>query len=116
MFHSSSNTAQRALCALHMADGHKSICSIKLPLSGKLADALNNTDHFLDAISGDGQQAYIAKLSILRVELANPPHAKLNQQRRNSDQLTFDPHAVLGIVASATAAEIRNAYVALVKS
>lgn len=116
MFHSSSNNAQRSLCSLLMADGRKLICSVKLPLSGKLADALNNTDYFLDAISGDGQQAYIAKSSILRVELANPPQANLNQQRRNGDQMSFDPYAVLGIEAAASATEIRAAYVALVKS
>ena len=112
----SSNTTQRALLTLHLTSGTRQVASIKLPLSGKLNEAMNNADHFLDVIAGDGQQQFIAKHAIEKAEVIDPPKAKLNQQRRAADGNYFDPHAVLGITSAATKDEMRQAYIVLVKA
>lgn len=112
----SSNNVQRALVTLQYVNSTKAVASIKLPLSGKLNDALNNPDRFLDIIDGEGQQQFIAKSSIQKVVVVDPPNAKLNQQRRTSDQLHFDPHAVLGVESAISKEELRIAYIALVKT
>ena len=49
------------------------------------------------------RQQWINKKSISRAEAADPPKAKLNQQRRNSDTSGFDPYAILGLAKTATA-------------
>jgi hypothetical protein len=113
---SSSNQSQRALAILHMADGKKLPVSIKLAMSGKLADTLNNAEHFVDVIAGGGQQFFINKGNIERVEIGDPPIAKLNQQRRAADKAVFDPHAVLGVAGGVSKDELRAAWVQLVKS
>jgi DnaJ-domain-containing protein 1 len=117
MFSSSSSTqSQRALVILHLHDGKKLPVSIKLALSGKLADTLNNAEHFVDVIAGSGQQLFINKSSIERVEISDPPVAKLNQQRRAADKAVFDPHAVLGVASGASKDDVRAAWVHLVKA
>ncbi len=115
MFQSTSNV-QRALVNLHLTGGTKQVASIKLPLSGKLNEAMNNADHFLDVITGDGQLQFIAKHAIQKAEIIDPPSAKLNQQRRDSDNKYFDPHAVLGVTNAASREEMRQAYISLVKA
>ncbi len=117
MFTSSSNSqSQRALAILHLGDGKKLPVSIKLGLTGKLAETLNNAEHFVDVIAGGGQQLFINKGKIERVEISDPPIAKLNQQRRAADKAVFDPHAVLGVANGASKEELRAAWVHLVKS
>ena len=115
MFQSTSNV-QRALVNLHLTGGTKQVASIKLPLSGKLNEAMNNADHFLDVITGDGQLQFIAKHAIQKAEIIDPPTAKLNQQRRDSDNKYFDPHAILGVTNAASREEMRQAYISLVKA
>lgn len=112
----SSNNAQRALVTLHLTGGTRQVASIKLPLSGKLNEAMNNADQFLDVITSDGQQQFIAKHAIQKAEIIDPPKARLNQQRRDSDNKYFDPHAVLGVTNAASRDELRQAYIALVKA
>jgi DnaJ-domain-containing protein 1 len=112
----STNNVQRALVNLHLIDGTRQIASIRLPLSGKLNEAMNNADGFLDVITGDGQQQFIAKHAIQKAETIDPPKARLNQQRRDSDNKYFDPHAVLGITNTTGKDEMRQAYINLVKS
>ena len=112
----STDTAQRSLVTLHFSNGSKSIASLKLSLSGKLSEVLNNQDRFLDVIASDGQQQFVAKASIHRIEIVDPPKAKLNQQRRNSDRSQFDPHAVLGVESTVSKEQLRSAYINLVKS
>jgi DnaJ domain len=111
-----SNTQnQRTLAKLTLTDGTSLIASVKLPMSGKLNDAFNNAEGFLDIITGDGTQQVINKSVIARAEASDPPRAGLNQQRRSSDRSGFNPYAILGIEKTATPDETRAAYVALVK-
>lgn len=112
----SSNHVQRALVTLYLAGGSKQVASIRLPLSGKLNEAMNNADHFLDVIAGDGQQQFVAKHAIQKAEIIDPPTARLNQQRRDSDNKYFDPHAILGVTNAASREEMRQAYISLVKA
>ena len=117
MFASSSgNQGQRALAILQLNDGKKLPVSVKLGLTGKLAETLNNAEPFLDAIAGGGQQVFINKRCVDRVEISDPPQAKLNQQRRAADKAVFDPHAVLGVQRGASHDEVRAAWAALAKS
>jgi hypothetical protein len=111
----SSPHVQRTTVTLTFHDGSKSIVSLKLPLSGKLAETLNSQEQFLDVISGKGEAYFIAKSQVARAEATEIPQANLNRQRRDADQAQFNPYAVLGVQSSASKEEIRNAYVALVK-
>ncbi len=111
----SSAQAQRSMAKLTLTDGKSLIVSVKLPLSGKLTDAFNSAEAFVDIITGDGTQQFINKSVIARVETMDPPKAGLNQQRRSVDKSGFNPYAVLGIEKSASPEDIRAAYVALVK-
>ena len=111
----SSPQVNRTLVTLTFHDGSKSVVSVKLPLSGKLAETLNNQDQFLDVISGTGEAYFIAKSKVARAQATEIPHATLNQRRRNADQAQFNPYAVLGVQSTASKEEIREAYVGLVK-
>jgi DnaJ-domain-containing protein 1 len=113
---SSSSQNQRALAKLTLMDGKSLIASVKLPMSGKLTDALNSAEVFLDIITGDGTQQVINKAVIARAEAADPPLARLNQQRRSSDTSNFNPYAVLGVEKSTTQDDLRAAYLQLVKT
>ncbi len=111
----SSNAPARALATLTLIDGKKIIVSVKVSLTGKLTDTMNGPDQYLDLISGEGQNFFLAKAQVARAEITNPPQAKLNQQRRTSDRAQFNPWAVLGIENTATPEAIRAAYHALAK-
>lgn len=92
------------------------MASIKLPMSGKLNDLLNNTDRFLDVLGHEGEQYFLSKDLVHRVAVANPPKANLNLNRRTVDGLHFNPWAVLGISSSASPDEIKSVYRTLVKA
>jgi hypothetical protein len=115
MFTSSSNQPQRALAKITFADGKAVVAAVKLPISGKLIEAFNSQDGFIDVILGDGTAQVINKTIIARAEAVDPPKAGLNQQRRSSDKIGFNAFAVLGLQKTATTDDIRAAYVALVK-
>jgi hypothetical protein len=115
MFTSSTNTVQRGLAKLTFTDGKTLVASVKLSVSGKLMEAFNGPEAFVDVIAGDGTQFAINKSVIARAETIDPPKAALNQLRRASDKAGFNPYAVLGIDKSATPEDTRKAYLALVK-
>jgi DnaJ-domain-containing protein 1 len=113
---SSSTQNQRAMAKVTFGDGKSLVVSVKLPMSGKLTDAFNNAESFIDVIAGDGSQQVINKAFVAKAEAFEPPKASLNQQRRSSDKSGFDAYAVLGIAKTATPEEMRHAYVTLVKA
>jgi DnaJ domain len=116
MFSSSANGQQRALVNLTFADGKNAMVSVKLSITGKLNETLNNQDQFLDVISGTGEAYLIAKSHVVKVEIVDPPQPKLNQQRRSADRTQFNPWAVLGIESSVSKEDLRHAYLTLVKT
>jgi DnaJ-domain-containing protein 1 len=115
MFETSSKSGSnvnRAVVALTLADGATFNVSVRLTLSNKIADALNNADLFLDIITMDGEQMFIAKADVRQAKLVDIPKAnQLNFHRRAADdRATFDPYAVLKIDKSATSDQIKQAY------
>ncbi len=105
----------RSLVHLTLASGKTMMVSLKLPLSGKLADALNSPERYLDVLGPEGEQFFVSKDMVHRVAPADPPKASLNMNRRSSDQPSFNPWAVLGVTRDASAEDIRNAWLSLVK-
>ncbi|MFT3670600.1 J domain-containing protein [Aestuariivirga sp.] len=106
---------QRSLVHLTLASGKTMMVSLKLPMSGKLADVLNNADRYLDVLGPEGEQFFLSKDMVHRVAAADPPKASLNLNRRSSDQSGFNPWAVLGVTREASADDIRAAWLSLVK-
>ena len=106
---------QRTLVLLTLSDGTKVMASLKLAMSGKLADTLNSAERYLDVLGPEGEQFFLAKDQVQRVAAANPPKAELNMNRRGSDRTAFNPWAVLGVSREATPDDIRSAYRSLVK-
>ena len=114
MFTSTSQSS-RTLARLTLTDGKQLIVSVRLSISGKLGDAINGPERFLDVILGDGTVQWINKSTVARAEAADPPKAGLNQQRRSADKVGFDPYAILGVAKTSTPEELRAAYMSLVK-
>jgi DnaJ-domain-containing protein 1 len=111
MFDNAKNNNVRALVAITLRDGSVENLSVKLSLSSKLHESLNNADFFLDVVNGEGRQLFISKREIAKVELIEVPKVnQLNLQRRAGDKTVFDPYAVLGVERGADPATIRQAY------
>ncbi|MFO1034067.1 MAG: J domain-containing protein [Hyphomicrobiales bacterium] len=106
---------QRALVNLELRDGQKLLASVRLTMTGKLNDVLNNADRFLDILGADGDQYFLSKELILKAAIANPPKAELNLQRRTSDGRGFNAWVVMGIPNGSSPEEIKTAYRNLVK-
>ena len=107
----------RALVAMTFQDGTATTASVRLPLSGKIADGLNNADRFLDILTMEGDQLFVAKSSIRNLHLVDVPRAsQLNMYRRASDRAAFNPYAVLKIAKGAAPEDIRKAYHALART
>ena len=117
MFHNSKQAGARALVALTFADGRTETVTVRLPLSAKLHDALNNADMFLDVTNAEEKQYFVAKKDVVKVELVEVPKAnQMNLQRRATDRERFDPYKVLGVDQGADGEAIRQAYHAMVKT
>ena len=106
MFTGRDDKASRIPVTLTLTDGAVLSVSVRLPLSNRLGDALNNADLFLDVLTAAGQQQFIAKATIRSVRSAKVPRAgPLDAEAGGSD-----PHAVLGVSKEASKDEIRQAY------
>lgn len=111
MFSGRDENVNRAQVFLTLADNSVHTVSIRLPMSNRLADALNNADVFLDVLSPSGQQQFIAKSGIRAVRSANVPRAdQLDTEKAAPGTATFDPYAVLKVPKEASPEEIRHAY------
>lgn len=120
MFESSSSRSgqnvSRCMVTVTHGDGRTENYSVKLPLSGKINDALNNADQYLDAITPQGEQLFLLKQDIRRVTLFDVPRVnQLNFYRRASDKAAFDPYQVLKVTRQSSADEIKHAYHKLVR-
>ena len=111
MFNGRDDNTARTAVFLTLTDNQVVTVSIRLPLSKRLADALNNDDVFLDAITPSGQQQFIAKSTIKLVRSANVPRAdQLDTEGRAPGTPAFDPYAVLKVTRDATPEDIKLAY------
>ena len=111
MFNGRVDNANRTAVLLTLADNQVVTVSIRLPLSRRLADALNNDDVFLDAITPSGQQQFIAKSTIKLVRSANVPRAdQLDTEGRVPGTPAFDPYAILKVAKDASPEDIKSAY------
>ncbi len=111
MFNGRDDNAARTAVFLTLTDNQVVTVSIRLPLSKRLADALNNDDVFLDAITPAGQQQFIAKSTIKLVRSANVPRAdQLDTEGRAPGTPAFDPYAVLKVAKDASPEDIKLAY------
>jgi len=111
MFNGRDDNANRIAVLLTLADNQVVTVSIRLPLSRRLADALNNDDVFLDAITPSGQQQFIAKSTIKLVRSANVPRAdQLDTEGRVPGTPAFDPYAILKVARDANPEDIKSAY------
>lgn len=117
VFQGGKSNSARALVALTFADGRSETVSVRLPLTAKLNDALNNGEAYLDVVNAAEKQYFLAKSQIVRVELVEVPRAShLNLQRRAADRDRFDPYEVLGVAKDAGSEAIRQAYHAMIKT
>ena len=118
MFESNESKAKsnRALVVLTLDDGSTATVSVRLSLSSKLSDTINNHEQFLDIQDADGKQTFLAKRCIRSIELLDVPKInQLNLQRRSSDRSQFDPYGALGVARGASPTDIRQAYHLMVR-
>ncbi len=111
MFNGRDDKNTRTPVFLTLTDGSVVTVSVRLPLSNRLGDALNNDDVFLDSLTPSGQQQFIAKSAIRLVRSANVPKAdQLDGEGPVPGSPGFDPYAVLRVGREAGKDEIRMAY------
>jgi len=96
-----------------MTDGEILQGTVRLPLSNKLADAVNNPEPFLDFATPDGERCFIAKHGVKRIEPFNVP--RVDHLDRH-DKTGFDPHQILDLPKNANAASVKQAYHRLARS
>jgi DnaJ-domain-containing protein 1 len=111
----SSAQDQRVPVSLTMVDGEILRGNLRMPVSGKLIDAMNNADLYFDLEMPDGSAAFLAKHSVRRVTPVDVPRSD-QLSRRTADLSIFDPYTVLGLARGASPEEVKAAYHALVRS
>lgn len=99
---------------LTMTDGEAIHAGVALPLSGRLFDAMNNADGFLDIETAEGQPYFVAKHTVRKVEPVEIPKAD-QLLRRTAEVSVFDPYAVLGVAKTAGPEAIKHAYHAMAR-
>ena len=101
----------RTLVALTLSDDTVVTVAMRMPLSNRLADALNAPDMFLDVLTPSGEQRYIAKSDIRQVRSMELPKTdQLDLEARQAGLADADPHSVLQVEKGASPEEIRQAY------
>lgn len=82
--------------------------------SRSIYDVLNGETQFLDFETYDGDRSLISKATLTAIKIVSMPASNgLKSRIRDAD--TFDPHAVLGVPASAPWDDVRHAYIKLSK-
>lgn len=111
---SSTARTSRQPAKLTMTDGEVLHAGIALPLSGRLFDAMNNADGFLDVETAEGQRYFVAKHTVRKVEPVEIPRVD-QLMKRASEVSVFDPHAVLGVAKTADPETLKQAYHAMAR-
>lgn len=112
----SKDKVNRTSVMLTLTDGSAITVSMKLPLSNKLSDTLNTTEMFLDILTIQGEQQYIAKTAIRSVRAMDMPKTnQIDLETRQAGQGQFEPYAILQIDRNASQEEIRKAYHRMVR-
>lgn len=107
----SRDKVNRTTVAITLLDGTTLTASLRMPLTNRLGDALNNGDAFLDVLTPAGEQHYISKPAIRSVRPMDMPKAEqLDLDGRLAGLATADPHAILKLGPGASADEIKHAY------
>lgn len=101
----------RTLVAMTLSDDTVMTVAIRMPLSNKLADALNSPDLFLDVLTPAGEQQFIAKSHIRAVRSMAVPRAdQIDLAAREAGMADIDADAVLQLDKGASPEEVRQAY------
>ena len=99
---------------LAMIDGETVKGRLLIAMGRNVFEVLNGPGAFLEFEPYGGERSFIAKASISNVRMINVPRVpNLNQRLRDLDG--FDPHAVLGVPASASFDEVKSAWHKLAK-
>ena len=106
---------QRISVTLTMIDGEIMRGNLRLPMSGRLVDAMNNPDQFFDLETLDGDRLFLAKHSVRKIENFEPPRVD-QLMRRTKDSGIFDPYEVLGLPKAASPQAVRESYLALART
>jgi DnaJ-domain-containing protein 1 len=110
----SSPQENRVPVTLTMIDGDLLRGNLRMPISGRLIDAMNNPDLYFDLEMPDGSVIFLAKHSVRRVTPVDVPRSD-QLTRRTAELSVFDAYAILGLARGATAEEIKIAYHGLVR-
>jgi DnaJ-domain-containing protein 1 len=105
----------RAPVSVLLQEGAAVRAEVKLPMSGRIADAMNNADQFLDLLMADGSQLFLAKHAVKSVTPIDIPKAD-HLQKRQPEIAVFDPYAVLGVARGTAPDAIRSAYHTMAKA
>ena len=106
---------QRISVIVTMTDAETIQGSLRLPLSNKLANALNNGEIFLDFEMADGERCFLAKHSVRRIEPISLARVDQLDRHEKSDSV-FDAYQILGLPKEASAASVKQAYHRLARS
>jgi DnaJ-domain-containing protein 1 len=96
-------------------DGEVVRGNLRLPMSGRLFDAMNNPDQFFDLETLDGDRIFLAKHSVTKVEGFELPRVD-QLARRNHDSAVFDPYGILRVPQGASPQAVRESYLALART
>jgi hypothetical protein len=97
------------------ADGTIAKGKLMISIGKSVADALNGSASFVEFEPYGGERLFVAKSRLTSVKLVGVPRAP-SFQGRLSDPDGFDPLRILGLTASASREERRQAFITLSKT
>lgn len=98
-----------------LTDGETMHGSLRLPLSNRLADALNNADAFIDFATQAGERYFLNKHSVRKIEAFEIPRVD-HLERHEKREGGFDPYIILGLPKEASPESVKQAYHRLARS
>lgn len=79
-------------------------------------DALNGNGSFVEFEPYRGERRYVAKTMLRDVRLLSMPKAQPLPAARDDDDVTSEPHTVLGVAKDASMSEVKAAWLRLTKA